>query len=102
MPVACGYASQYSVPPSEQYGIRNTSQVIGKRLIWRGLSVFDASMGAAYAPRLLEDVGQGIADGTFHAVMCKTQGIDNAPAGLVQLLRGENVGKAYVDFGVNP
>ncbi|CAK7217048.1 hypothetical protein SCUCBS95973_003019 [Sporothrix curviconia] len=97
--VACGYASQYSLPPDQQYGIRNTSQVIAKQLTWQGLSVFDPSMGAAYAPKLHIDVGKWLAEGSFHTVMCETKGIDNAPAGLVQLLRGENVGKAYVNFG---
>ena len=96
--VACGYASQYNIPPKEQYGIRNTGEVIGKRLTWRGLSVFDSNM-AAYHPKLQENVGRWISDGSFSVIMSETKGIDNAPQGLVDLLEGKNVGKSILSFG---
>ncbi|VUC36289.1 unnamed protein product [Clonostachys rosea] len=96
--VACGYASQYSIPPEKQYGIRNTSMIIGKRLTWRGLSVFDDHMGNAYRSRHQEAVGQWIAEGSFTPVLSETNGIENAPQGLVQLLEGKNVGKALLNL----
>jgi len=95
--VACGYASQYSIPPEKQYGIKNTSMVIGKRLTWRGLSVFDEHMGGAYRARHQEDVGKWIAEGSYRPVLSETHGIDRAAEGLVGLLEGKNVGKALLN-----
>ena len=96
--VACGYASQYNTPADQQYGIRTTSQVIAKRLTWRGLSVFDESLGGAYASQHQERVGKWISQGVFHAVIDRTKGIDAAAEGLVKLIRGDNVGKAVLDL----
>ncbi|KAF7555439.1 hypothetical protein G7Z17_g2141 [Cylindrodendrum hubeiense] len=95
--VACGYASQYSIPPHKQYGIRNTSMIIGKRLTWKGLSVFDKHMGDAYRARHQEAVSKWIIDGSFKPVMSETNGIDQAAQGLVELFKGNNVGKALLN-----
>ncbi|KAL7756940.1 hypothetical protein ACKLNR_013933 [Fusarium oxysporum f. sp. zingiberi] len=46
--VACGYVSQYSTPPEQQFGIRTTSQIIGKSATWRGFSVFDDEVVGRY------------------------------------------------------
>ncbi|CAG9975617.1 unnamed protein product [Clonostachys byssicola] len=94
--VACGYASQYSLPPESQYGIQNTGQIIGKRITWRGMSVFDESLGGAYRQTHLESVGEWLSDGSLKAVISETVGIDNASQGLVELLQGKNIGKALV------
>ncbi|KAM6527603.1 hypothetical protein FALCPG4_008658 [Fusarium falciforme] len=98
--IACGYASQYNIPPEQQYGIRNTSMVIGKRLVWRGLSVFDEDMGDKYRQEHQDKVGKLIVDKTLEVVMSGTLGIDNAASGLVDLFEGRNVGKAFLNFGV--
>lgn len=99
--VACGYASQYNIPPEKQYGIKNTGQVIGKRLTWRGLGVFDENMGGAYRQERQENVGKWIADKTLKVIMSETRRIDNAARGLVDLFEGKNVGKAFLSFGVD-
>lgn len=37
--VACGMISQYNKPPSDQYGITNLMQIVGKRLKMQGFIV---------------------------------------------------------------
>ncbi|KAL4882136.1 hypothetical protein BJY04DRAFT_217460 [Aspergillus karnatakaensis] len=96
--VACGFISQYKKPPSEQYGIRNTGQVVGKQLTWRGFNMADRVFGAQYYEEHVETVQSWIADGSFDPVMSITKGIDNAATGLVELFEGRNIGKAVLDL----
>ncbi|KAJ9136868.1 Zinc-binding dehydrogenase [Pleurostoma richardsiae] len=98
--VACGYSSQYNVPASQQYGIRTTSQVIGKRITWRGMSVFDDGLGEKYRGEHQEKVGRWISEGSLEVVLSETKDIDNAPEGLIQLFAGRNIGKSLLNFGV--
>ncbi|KAL2783890.1 NAD(P)-binding protein [Aspergillus keveii] len=98
--IACGYASQYNVPEDQQYGIRNTGQIIGKRLTWRGLSVFDENMGGKYREEHQANVALWIGDQSLKVVMSETRGIANAARGLVELFEGRNVGKAVLSFDV--
>ena len=72
--------------------------IIGKRLTWRGISVFDESMGSAYAAEHQEVVGKWISEGTFTPVLSETNGIDHAAEGLVSLFEGKNVGKALLNM----
>jgi Putative NADP-dependent oxidoreductases len=97
--VACGYSSQYNIPPGQQFGIRTTSQVIGKRLIWRGISVFDDGLGDTYRTEHQENVGRWLSEGSLEVVLSETRGIDNAPDGLIELFAGRNVGKALLSIG---
>lgn len=80
-------------PPATK---QNTGQIIGKRITWRGMSVFDESLRGAYRQRHLKSVGEWLSDGSLKAVISETLGIDNAPQGLVELLQGKNIGKALV------
>ncbi|EXJ66470.1 uncharacterized protein A1O5_10622 [Cladophialophora psammophila CBS 110553] len=95
--VACGYASQYSVPHDKQYGVRNTGLVVGKRITWRGFTVFDDGFGNKYAAEHQQNVQKWIHDGSIRPLMSVTRGMDRAPEGLVGLFRGENIGKAVLD-----
>lgn len=96
--MACGYASQYSIPYDKQYGIRNTGLVVGKRITWKGFTVFDEGYGNKYAQEHQENVQRWIRDGSIHPLLSVTTGIDHAAEGLVQLFKGENVGKALLDI----
>lgn len=72
--------------------------IVGKRLMWRGLSVFDEHMGGAYRAKHQEVVSQWIAEGSFKPVLSETNGIDQAAQGLVELFEGNNVGKALLNL----
>ncbi|KAF7519308.1 hypothetical protein G7054_g13135 [Neopestalotiopsis clavispora] len=93
--VACGYASEYSAP-KEKYGIRNTNQIIGKRITWRGIEIFHDGLGDKYRSRLFSTVPPLIADGSFKITFDVTEGFENAPQGLAALLEGKNMGKAIL------
>ncbi|KAK1846292.1 zinc-binding dehydrogenase [Colletotrichum chrysophilum] len=88
--IACGYASQYNIPVDRQYGIRTTSQIIGKRITWKELSVFDEDMGGKYRAEHQVKVGKWIADGTLKAIESRTKGIENAAEGLIDLFDGKS------------
>ncbi|RVX75525.1 hypothetical protein B0A52_00878 [Exophiala mesophila] len=96
--VACGAASQYSIPYDKQYGIRNTGVVISKRITWRGFTVFDEDFWIKYGEEHQKNAQDWIKDGSLKPVMSLTKGIDNAAEGLVSLFKGENVGKAVLEI----
>ncbi|KEF63726.1 uncharacterized protein A1O9_01704 [Exophiala aquamarina CBS 119918] len=95
--VACGAASQYSIPYDKQYGIRNTGVVISKRIRWQGFTVFDDGFWNKYGAEHQKNVQEWLKDGSLKAVMSTTHGIDNAADGLISLFKGENVGKAILE-----
>jgi NADPH-dependent curcumin reductase CurA len=97
-PVACGMISQYNLPPSEAYPIRNLMQVVGKRLKMQGFIVGDANMGPKYSKEHQEKLQKWIADGSFKAQQSVTKGIDNAAEGFLGMLRGDNFGKAVLEI----
>jgi len=94
--IACGMISQYNLPPSEQYGIKNIMTVVGKRLTIRGFIVGDPDFGPKWAKEHREKVSKWISEGSFKAQQSITEGIDNAPQGLLGLFKGENFGKAIL------
>ncbi|KAL8879856.1 MAG: hypothetical protein Q9198_002613 [Flavoplaca austrocitrina] len=95
--VACGMVSQYNVEsPDQRYGVKNITNVVGKRLKMRGFIVGDPDMGPKYAVDHKKNVSQWIHDGTFIAQQSITEGIDNAADGFVGMLKGENFGKAVL------
>ncbi|RKK65974.1 hypothetical protein BFJ69_g15817 [Fusarium oxysporum] len=96
--VSCGYASQYSVPADQRYGIRNTGLVVGKRLVWRGLSINHDDLGSRYAEKHQQIVSKLIHDGSFTPLLSVTKGIDDAAEALVSLFKGENIGKALLQI----
>lgn len=97
-PVACGAASQYSIPYDKQYGIRNTGVVVAKRIIWRGFTVFDDGFWNKYGEEHQKNAQDWIKDGSLKPVMSVIKGIDSAAEGLVSLFKGENVGKAVLEI----
>lgn len=94
--VACGMVSQYSLPDDQKYGVKNTFQVVAKRITMRGFIVGDKDMGPVYAKEHMEKVGTWLADGSFKAKVSVTEGIENAAEGFVGMLEGKNFGKAVL------
>lgn len=94
--ICSGMISQYNLPPEEAYPIRNTYQIVGKRLKVQGFIVTDPGMGPKYFAEHQEKMQKWIADGTFKAKLSITEGIDKAGEGLLGMFKGENFGKAIL------
>lgn len=88
--------SQYSLPPSEQYGIKNTMLMVGKRLKMQGFIVNDKNMGPRYAAEHKKNVENWLLDGTMIAKFSETHGMDDSANGFVSMLGGGNFGKAVL------
>lgn len=91
----CGAISHYNAtsPPP---GPRNLDLAIGRRLTLRGFIVTD------HMDRLAEfhhEVGPLIATGRIRTDETVVDGIENAPAAFIGLLRGDNTGKMVVRVG---
>ena len=94
--ICCGAVSQYdtTTPGPGPRGIPGL--VITKRLRMEGFIVFD--FAERYDEALDEIVGW-IAAGRLKVVEDVLDGLESAPAGLVGLLAGENIGKRVVRVG---
>lgn len=94
--VACGMVSQYSLKPSERYGVTNLFHIVAKRITFRGFIVGDKDFGPKYAKDHKEKVSKWIHDKQFIAKFSVTEGMDNAAEGFVGMLEGKNFGKAVL------
>lgn len=94
--VVCGIISQYHA--EEQHALRDIEQVLKKSVTMRGFIVTDPELGPKYAKEHQERVGSWAKDGTFRVLIDETEGIDNAPAGLVGIFHGRNKGKAVLKW----
>jgi NADPH-dependent curcumin reductase CurA len=91
--VACGMISQYNLEKPE--GIHNLINVVGNRVHMQGFIVSD------HMDRLSEfhaEMGGWLKDGSVKYREDITEGIANAPAAFVGMLKGENFGKAVVEI----
>jgi NADPH-dependent curcumin reductase CurA len=88
----CGAIAHYNAtePP---LGPRNLSLLIGKRITMRGFLVADHY---GRWPEFAEEVGGWLREGKIQAPETVVEGIENAPAAFIGLLRGENTGKMLV------
>ena len=89
---ACGSISGYNeekLPP----GPKNLFQIVTKRLTIRGFIVMDH--GDRFKAMIAE-VGAWLAGGELVAEETVVDGLDNAPAAFLGMLRGENTGKMVV------
>ncbi|MFG1654695.1 NADP-dependent oxidoreductase [Micromonospora sp. NPDC049275] len=88
----CGMIAQYNdtEPPAAP---RNLSLVIGKRLTLRGYLVNDHNH---LRNAFVSDVAGWLREGTLSYDETVVDGIENAPAAFLGLLRGENLGKMLV------
>lgn len=87
----CGLISDYNA--KEPYGVKMIRSVLVNRLTVRGMIVFDWQPRYAEANQALLDL---VAAGKLKYRESVVQGIENAPKGLIGLLKGENFGKQLV------
>ncbi len=92
--VICGLVAEYN--GTEPYGYTRLRSVLVNRIRMQGMIVFDWKdrYGEAFA-----GLAGYLADGRLKYRESVVEGIDNAPKGLIGLLRGENFGKQLVRLG---
>jgi NADPH-dependent curcumin reductase CurA len=73
--------------------------VLTNRVLIRGFIVWD--FGAQQAD-FIRDVGQWLRDGRIKYREHRVKGLENAPAALIGLLKGENFGKVVVEVSDDP
>ncbi|XP_066342852.1 2-alkenal reductase (NADP(+)-dependent)-like [Miscanthus floridulus] len=87
----CGMISQYGL--EEPYGVRNLYSIIGKTIRVEG---FNVNGYFHLYPRFEEEMAGYIKDGKVTIVEDVVEGIGSAPAALIGLFSGKNVGKQLV------
>ena len=89
--VVCGMIADYGA--AQPYAVRNLRFVLINRIKMQGMIVFDwkARYGEA-----LKALGEYFAQGKLKYRESIVEGLENAPRGLVALLRGQNFGKQLV------
>ncbi|MSO96088.1 MAG: NADP-dependent oxidoreductase [Thermoleophilia bacterium] len=93
--VACGAISQYNATEWPA-GPGNLFLVVTKRLRMEGFIVSDHG---GRLPAFLAEVGPWVRDGAVRYRETVVEGIEHAPAALIGLLAGENIGKMLVRVG---
>ncbi|HJU47145.1 MAG TPA: NADP-dependent oxidoreductase [Gaiellaceae bacterium] len=93
--VACGSISGYNATEA-QPGPRNLFMVVTKRLRMQGFIVFDHE---ERLPAFLAEMGTWLREGAVRYRETVVDGIENAPAALIDLLAGGNIGKMLVRVG---
>jgi NADPH-dependent curcumin reductase CurA len=89
--IVCGLIADYS--RAEPYGYKNLRSVLVNRIRMQGMIVFDWK--DRYGEALAGLAGR-LAEGKLKYRESVVEGIDNAPAGFMALLKGENFGKQLV------
>ena len=74
-------------------GRSNLHLIVGKRLTLRGFIILDHN---DRLPAMIREVGTWLANGKLVAEETVVDGLDNAPAAFLGMLRGENTGKMVV------
>jgi NADPH-dependent curcumin reductase CurA len=98
--ICCGVITQYDTPGEAGAGISNVPLVLCvKRLTMTGMTVTDFSADWPAAER---EMAGWIADGRMKVIEEVLDGLDSAPAGLVGLFSGTNIGKRTVRVGPDP
>jgi NADPH-dependent curcumin reductase len=92
----CGLIAQYNateLPPGPNRLPLLMRNVLTKRLLVRGFIVTDF---AARFEEFIRDVSQWVKEGRIKYREDVVEGLDNAPATLIGLLKGKNFGKQLV------
>ncbi|KAI5844024.1 hypothetical protein DFP73DRAFT_573565 [Morchella snyderi] len=93
--VECGMISQYNKKSGDQqYGLKNTMNIIAKSLTVRGFIVRDQDLAPKYAKEHQENLRKWLVNKEFVYRETVTQGLENGVDGFVGMLKGENFGKA--------
>ncbi len=89
--VVCGLIAEYNA--TQPYGYKMLRSVLVNRIRMQGMIVFDWKDRYGEA---LAGLSGRLAEGRLKYRESIVEGIDNAPAGLIALLKGENFGKQLV------
>jgi NADPH-dependent curcumin reductase CurA len=89
--VVCGLIAEYNA--TEPYGYKMLRSVLVNRIKMQGMIVFDWKNRYGEA---LKGLGSYLAEGKLKYRESVVHGLDNAPKGLIALLKGENFGKQLV------
>jgi NADPH-dependent curcumin reductase len=89
--VVCGLISEYNA--TEPYGVKALRAVLVNRIRMQGMIVFD---WRERYPEALKALGGYLAQGSLKYRESVLEGLENAPKGLIGLLKGENFGKQLV------
>jgi NADPH-dependent curcumin reductase CurA len=92
--VVCGLIADYSA--TESYGYKMLRSVLVNRIRMQGMIVFDWKDRYGEA---LQGLSGYLAEGRLNYRESIAEGIDNAPMGLIALLKGDNFGKQLVKLG---
>ncbi len=89
--VVCGMIAEYSA--TQPYAVKNLRFVLVNRIKMQGMIVFDWKERYGEA---LKALGEYFAQGKLKYRESIVEGLENAPKGLIALLRGQNFGKQLV------
>ena len=89
--VVCGMIAEYSA--TQPYAVKNLRLVLVNRIKLQGMIVFDWKQRYGEA---LKALGEYFAQGKLKYRESIVEGLENAPKGLIALLRGQNFGKQLV------
>jgi len=93
--IACGMISQYNT--TSPYGVKNLSQIVGKRILIQGFMVYDlvATIGL---DAFFKDVPAWLVKGELKYKEDIVQGLENAQDAFIGMLQGKNFGKALIQM----
>ena len=91
--IACGMISQYNL--ERPAGIHNLMSIIANRVLVQGFIVSDHF---ARRPEFHAEMGGWLKQGKIKYREDVTEGIENAPAAFIGMLKGENFGKAVIEI----
>jgi NADPH-dependent curcumin reductase len=89
--VVCGLIAEYNA--TEPYGYKRLRSVLVNRIRMQGMIVFDWK---ERYPEAIAGLSEHLAAGRLKYRESVVEGLDNAPRGLIGLLKGENFGKQLV------
>jgi len=94
--VICGSSGSDTLPPAQRYRLKNTHLIMKKRLELRGFIV--PEFIPQFMGKFLAEVPALMAQGKLKSEECATEGIENAPQALVDMLTGgkDAIGKPIV------
>ncbi len=95
--VECGMISQYNLVEPE--GVANLMMLVGNRARMQGFIVSDHF---DRLPGFIAEMAGWLRDGSVKYREDIVEGVENAPAAFIRMLRGENFGKQVVQLGDDP
>ncbi|CAF2112587.1 unnamed protein product [Rotaria magnacalcarata] len=94
--IECGMISQYN--EQDAHGIRNLTQIVGKRLKLQGFIIFDKARDPTFINDFYSKIHQWIANGELKIKEDVTKGLEHAAEALIDIFHGKNFGKAVIQI----